>query len=354
MTTPSVLCDIKGMDNATWLAAREHGPDGSIPYTLGGSNISTIFDINPWETALELWLAKKGRIQKKQSKNPNKLQMGHLMEPILAKIYGIRTGNKVIEDTNMYQHSKYPFALANIDYRVEENGTVGILECKTTGYEYRYIWLSGQAPPYYVLQVRFYMAVLDLDFADIICCWSMDFKKDSKIIRIKRDLRIEKQIMDRAAAFIKSLEDSMEPELKAVSPELALSALAHIYKKSGGPLPTIELGCMFADKAQRIEAIQTEIEGLEEQIGPQQEKLKELKKEVAAESVEIIAAMKSHEYGFVEVDDEQYSIEFPYKPRTGFDKEQLRKDNPELYDKYVITTYSRKLSVKKQQDNSTV
>jgi predicted phage-related endonuclease len=55
--------------------------------------------------------------------------MGHLMEPIVAQCYAQKTGNTIIEDTGLYQHAAYPYALANLDYRLEESGRQGVLEC---------------------------------------------------------------------------------------------------------------------------------------------------------------------------------------------------------------------------------
>ena len=42
MAAPKILCDTAGMDRKTWLAVRAHGPDGSIPITIGGSDVAAI------------------------------------------------------------------------------------------------------------------------------------------------------------------------------------------------------------------------------------------------------------------------------------------------------------------------
>ena len=63
MAAPNILCDTAGMTNAQWLAARMHGPSGKIPYTVGGSDVATVFGVSPWTTPLELWMIKKGRMK---------------------------------------------------------------------------------------------------------------------------------------------------------------------------------------------------------------------------------------------------------------------------------------------------
>ena len=103
------------MDEKRWLECREHGPKGDIEYTVGGSDVATIFGLSPWMTPRELWLIKKGRLQPKAKPNPLQLEMGHLLEPIAAHFYAQRTGDTVVEDTNLYQHADFPYALANVD-----------------------------------------------------------------------------------------------------------------------------------------------------------------------------------------------------------------------------------------------
>ena len=114
------------MPRDRWLECRDHGPKGDIEYTVGGSDVSTIFGVNPWVTPLELWMQKKGRMKRSDPKNQNQLDMGHMMEPIAAHFYGIVTGNKVVPDTNMYQHADFPYALADFDYRFEDKASGGI------------------------------------------------------------------------------------------------------------------------------------------------------------------------------------------------------------------------------------
>ena len=96
------LIDCAGMSNERWLECRAHGPKGDIPYTVGGSDVATIFGLSPWTTPLELWLIKKGRMKTPQKSNPDQLMMGHLLEPIAAYWYAQKTGNTVYDDTCLY------------------------------------------------------------------------------------------------------------------------------------------------------------------------------------------------------------------------------------------------------------
>ena len=93
MAQPILLCDTKGMSNERWLECRMHGPTGTIPYTVGGSDVATIFGLSPWTTPLELWLIKKGRMKPVEKANASQLEMGHLLEPIAAHWYAKKSGN---------------------------------------------------------------------------------------------------------------------------------------------------------------------------------------------------------------------------------------------------------------------
>lgn len=53
MAAPILLCDTTGISNDRWLECRMHGPKGDIPYTIGGSDVATIFGVSPWTTPLE-------------------------------------------------------------------------------------------------------------------------------------------------------------------------------------------------------------------------------------------------------------------------------------------------------------
>lgn len=132
MSAPIALCDTAGMTNERWLECRAHGPKGTIPYTVGGSDVAAIFGVSPWTTPLELWMIKKGRMKAPIKANQDQLMMGHLLEPIAAYWYQQKTGNMVYDDTNLYQHADHPWALADFDRRFvrKEDDAPGILECR--------------------------------------------------------------------------------------------------------------------------------------------------------------------------------------------------------------------------------
>jgi len=339
MSAPKLLCDTKGMDRKRWLECREHGPDGDIEYTIGGSDVSTVFGENPWTAPLELYQIKKGLMKQDDSANANQKEMGHLMEPIVAHWYGKLTGNAVTPDTGLYQHADHPYALANLDYRTREaSGAKGILECKTTSWHKAGDWADGAIPHYYELQVRFYLAVMDLEFADIACLWGTNPETDMAIRRIHRDRDIEAMIFEKLDEFIERLRTGTPPTMAGVNSELAMKALARVYGASQPGQPTIEFGKKHERALRRIAALQEDRADLDRRIRAN-------KKEVTALSVKIVEMMGTHEHGVLETASDKLVVDFITDFTRRVDSDLLKKSHPGIYSAVLKTTSSRKVKV---------
>ena len=342
MSAPNLLCDTKGMSRERWLECRAHGPDGSIKYTIGGSDVPAVFGESPWVAPLDLWRVKKGFMKPNDAENVYQKKMGQLMEPIVAYWYGQITGNSVIEDTSLYQHADYPYALANLDYRFEDkSGVNGILECKTTSWHKSEDWVDGSIPHYYELQVRFYLAVMDMEFADIACLWGTNPESDMVVKRITRDREIEALIFEQLNGFIENLQLGKPPDLAGVNPELALKVLARAYGASQPALPTIELGKKYERALRRIAELQTDNSEYER-------KVRENEKEVTALSVKISEVMGSHEHGILETAADKLLVNFVTKSTRRVDTELLKKGYLSIYNSILKTTSSRKVKVEIQ------
>ena len=342
MSEPKLLCSTKGMSRERWLECREHGPDDDIDYTIGGSDVSVVFGENPWNTPLELYQVKKGLLKPDDNSNANQKEMGHLMEPIVAHWYGKLTGHAVMDDYGLYQHHDHPYALANIDYRVRESdGAKGILECKTTSWHKAGDWADGAIPHYYELQVRFYMAVMDVDFADIACMWGTNPEIDMAIRRVHRDIDIEAMIFERLDEFVERLRTGTPPTMSGVDSDLALKALARVYGASQPGQPTIEFGKKHESALRRIAALQDIKTDLDRQV-------KENEKEVSALSVKIAEMMGTHEHGVLETAADKLVVDFVTRFTRRVDSDLLKKDHHITYTAVLKTTSSRKVKVSVQ------
>ena len=342
MAAPILLCDTAGMENDRWLECRMHGPDGKIPYTVGGSDVAAIFGLSPWTTPLELWMIKKGRMKPPVKANSSQLEMGHLLEPIAAYWYAKRSGNTVYEDTGLYQHADHPYALANFDRRFirTEDNEPGILECKSCTYHKADDWADDAIPIYYELQLRFYLGVADVNIGAFSALWGNNPDNDLAIPSIERDQAKEDLIFERLDEWIWSLEHDKPPTMSTVKPKLALESLARIYGASSPTLPTIELPRKLEKQVKRIALLQ-------DQIADRRAEIKTYEKEIEAHTVRIAELMKAHEHGFLETTTDKYLIDFATNTSHRTDTKALKEKYPGIYQDVQKTSESRKLTVTK-------
>lgn len=343
MAKPNILCDCAGMSNDRWLECRAHGPKGDIPYTVGGSDVAAIFGVSPWTTPLELWMIKKGRMKPKEKANANQLQMGHLLEPIAAYWYQQKTGNVVTDDTHLYQHADHPYALANFDRRFNRSsdGEPGILECKSCTYHKADEWADDAIPLYYEMQLRFYLAVADVNIGAFSAVWGNNPDNDLAIPSIERDKAKEDMIFERLDEWIWSLEHDKPPTMSGVAPKLALESLARVYGSSQKGLPTIEFSGKYEPALRRIALLQGKISECNSEI-------KKYEKEIEAHSVRIAEVMKEHEHGVLATTSDRILIDFVTRTTRRPDSKALKEKYPTVYTDVLKASESRKVKVSLQ------
>lgn len=338
------LCDTKGMPEEDWLKMRQHGPHWDdpthpdyLPYCVGGSTVSAILGVNPWTTPLEVWEEKRGI----KPANPNEMNLdakiaGHVWEDFVAQMVPHMEGYedaKVIDDTGFYQHPLYPFAVANLDRRIIHNGVEGILEIKTTNwrnFDKIKDWKAGIVPVYYEYQCRWYMAIMNKPYTDIICAWGFTVN-DMAIIHIERDLVIEKELLKEASLFIESIENNEPPSMEDVDPDLAMTALKRLYG-SDKTLPTVSFD---PDKyLKTFRGLQMVLEEEEELKADYKRKMEKLARRKNMFSAKICEVLKSADAGFVEYDGERIGVTYKTTTQNRIDSTRLKKEKPDIYDEY--------------------
>lgn len=340
MAAPNILCDCTGMTNEMWLKCREHGPKGNIEYTVGGSDVATIFGLSPWTTPLELWMVKKGRMKPKSPPNPDQLAMGHMLEPIAAHFYAQRTGNTVTEDNYLYQHATLEYALANIDrrYTRKEDGEGGVLECKSLTYHKAADWADGAIPIYYELQLRYYLAVLDEKHGAFSALWGNNPENDLATPHIERVQAKEDIIFEKLDRWIWSLRHDKPPTMEDVQPQLAMDALARIYGAGKKGLPTIEFPRKYEPQLRKIAALQEENAQLKGAIKKNEEAIE-------AHSVRIAELMKEHEHGILTTTTDKLLVDFVTSTSRRVSSDYLKQNYPTIYEEARKPSKNRKVKV---------
>lgn len=220
---PIRLVDTKDLSHQEWLDVRKQG--------IGSSDAPTVCGVNPYMSQLELWLIKTGRIEpaKVSTDGYAPLYWGKQLEPLVAKYYTAKTGNKVRRVNAVLQHPEHKFMLANLDYAVS-NPEVGVLEIKTTGIHGAKLWQKG-VPLYVACQVQHQLAVTGKQLAHVCVLLG---GHEAKLFEVKRDDVLIEQIIKQERQFWQYVKDDIAPP--ADGSESAQKALQALYPNGEGEI----------------------------------------------------------------------------------------------------------------------
>lgn len=214
------LASTKGMSREEWLLMRKQG--------IGSSDAATSIGLNPYQSALELWMVKTGRDELLPKIDPNDeshpTYWGNILEPIVAAHYTKRTGFKVRKTNAILQHPNDDkgWMLANIDYSIVGCKDVQILECKTAGEFGSRLWRDG-VPEYIQCQVQHQLAVTGRQAADV--CVLLHGQK-IEIHRLERDEEVIDRLIELERRFWEYvISDTPPPADGSDSSGKALQAL---------------------------------------------------------------------------------------------------------------------------------
>ena len=305
---------------------------------------------------MEFYHEKSGTKKPKYERPMNQaaLDAGHQLEEFVANMFVTKMNEEgvtdivVWNDTNLYQHPKYRFALCNLDRRIKVNGVLGILECKTTSnWDDIALWKKGIVPKKYEWQCRYYMATMDLDYCYICCAWGFT-SAECAVILIKRDLEIEKVMMEEVQNFVDCCELGVEPEMQTKH----MKTLANYYTRLYGEIPPTNPPIELPD-TQEIYDLITEASTIAERKEKLTSQLKGLEEEEYAVTCKIMAITggKSTYATYRVNDNDVYAIKLklPMK-RAGFDEEKLKNDDPVLYSKYQKPSFDTTAFKKEQKE----
>lgn len=212
------------LSREAWLDVRRQG--------IGGSDAAAAVGLNPYCSALELWLDKTGRDPARPDIDPDDdtspLYWGQVLEPIVAERYSHRTGRRVRRVNAVLRHPDHPWMLANLDREVIGSPEVQILECKTAGLNGARLWRDG-VPEYVQLQVMHQLAVTGHQAADVavlICGQEM------QIHRIERDETMIGQLIELEREFWRLVEQDIQPPTDGS--ESSARALQALYPQDVG------------------------------------------------------------------------------------------------------------------------
>jgi len=188
--------------------------------SIGGTDISVICGVNPYEDIATLFKRKKGLIPPKEANAAMEWGLRH-EAAVLKKYQDDHPNARVISSNPDSPHGhEYPgvmvgswsFCHASPDGLSIEDGKLKLLEVKTSGIFNKKKWGptgSSMYPLEYKYQVMWYLYVLGIARADLIVLIGL---RDYRTYTIERNDKLIKSMMKRAEAFHEKLTKGIEPE----------------------------------------------------------------------------------------------------------------------------------------------
>ena len=336
----NVLVDTTNLSREKWLEYRRLG--------IGGSDVAAILGISPFRTARDLYYDKLNIVTADDEGNWVAMEMGNLLEPLVAKIFARKTGLKVFKRQCMFQHPHHPWMLADLDYLVElPDGSIAILEIKTTNYNARdNWWYNGNeiVPIYYESQGRHYMSVTNIDRVYFCCLYGNN--ADEVIIRhIDRDMTYETEMIALEQTFWQDNVLAKVPPPYTEDGDLILESLRRKLGPSEKDTPPVMLGLpQYSEITRYLE--------LQHQKNELNKRLKQIDGDMNRLKALLVEAMGTSCLATYQDADRQFTVTFNPIRKSGISKENLermKEVHPDIFEEYVTVSESRRFNIKESR-----
>ena len=307
-----IIADTKDMPKTEWLKHRQAG--------IGGSDASCIAGLNPWKSAIQLYMDKKE--ENPQEQKSLRMELGNRLEGLVAELFTEATGLKVRNVNGILKNDKYPFALANIDRAIV--GEKAFLECKTTNSYALKEWEEG-VPAHYEIQCLHYMAITGATH-----CYIAALIGNSDFIwhKIERDQETIDYLMQIEKDF---WENNIEKDVVPMpdGSDAYSEYLKKKYDKSNGQVIELHLLENGVDKLNRYDEIVTDIKALESD------------KNLIEQEIQLYM----EEFEVAKIGDRK--VTWKSSSRNTIDSKKLKAEMPDIAQQYMKTSTSRTFRVGK-------
>jgi len=336
-TKATELVDITTLSEADWHEWRRKG--------IGGSDLAAIMGLSPWATARDIFRKKKGikgaLDDEADRENWVAKKVGHLLEPLVAEIFAHQTGFVPFEVRKMFAHPDYPYMLANVDFFFTlPDGRTAILECKTSNSHAKEKWDDDAVPLNYELQCRHYMAVMDVDVVFIACLYGNN-ENDFVWRRIERDMDFEADIIAAEKDFWTNyVLPGIEPPYTE-NGDLVLRSIRNHFGRADVSAGEVELPVHMADSLSEYLSAKAQKSVAEKTVAVLKEKMEK------AQAV-FVEGLGTSCKAVCRAGDEEFIITYNPVMMDEVDKDGLKANHPDVYDKYIKKQEKyRRLNVKK-------
>ncbi len=307
-----IIADTKDMSKIEWLKHRQAG--------IGGSDASCIAGLNPWKSAIQLYIDKKE--ENPQEQKSLRMELGNRLEGLVAELFTEATGLKVRNVNGILKNDKYPFAIANIDRAIV--GEKAFLECKTTNSYALKEWEEG-VPAHYEIQCLHYMAITGATH-----CYIAALIGNSDFIwhKIERDQETIDYLMQIERDF---WENNIEKDVVPMpdGSDAYSEYLKKKYDKSNGQVIELHLLENGVNKLNRYDEIVADIKVLESE------------KKLIEQEIQF----HMEEFEVAKIGDRK--VTWKSSSRNTIDSKKLKAEMPDIAQQYMKTSTSRTFRVGK-------
>jgi putative phage-type endonuclease len=165
---------------------------------LGASDAAAVLGLSRWGTPLGVWTEKTGAVATEEREENLAMEVGDELEAAVGRLFTKRTGHKIRRVNRTLVHPEHQFIRANLDYEVI--GTGEPVECKTATAFKAKEWEGEEIPQEYVIQVLHQMACAPRApgaWIAVLIGGNVDFVYR----RVPRDKDVIAQIVEREVRF---------------------------------------------------------------------------------------------------------------------------------------------------------
>ena len=134
---------------------------------IGGSDVAALFGLDPYKSYWRLWHEKAGNIEPEDVSDKDEVKFGVKIERSVAEWFCeenrfLLQKSEYIESKNVHGFGGEPDYIIKNKPREDGAGYANIariLEVKTTGYNSYKLWVNGEPPLRYQLQLQTYMGL---------------------------------------------------------------------------------------------------------------------------------------------------------------------------------------------------
>ena len=330
-----VVEDITKLTETEWRQYRYQG--------IGGSDAAAVFGISPWKTARDLYEEKVcGRAPASETDGWVAKEIGKRLEELVVQIFMKKTGLRPYAVRKMFRHPAYPFMLANVDFFVEINGEIYIIECKTSFSFHMEEWENGGIPRHYELQGRHYMAVTNVNGVIFLCLHGNN--ENSFIMRsLVRDRDLEEELIEQEEWFWKHCVKGGNPPEYTEPVQLVLRSIRDWLEVKESE--TVEL-------PKELSGHMTEYLDLKRRKAELDKQSKEIEEQMRSAYIPVQEALKGAEKGVLVLGDVRYQAGYTKRVTVSINKEgmeAMRVLYPDICNEYAKTNVSRSFYIKQEK-----